>query len=418
MPSPLGRSGTFCATGWFAMRTARRRETALVVAILLAACTKGPSPVAPVAPEPPGVAILLHGSAFDTTSREAVVQLVREVTGRSAHVIVEEPPMDRVVQTAVARLDKSVARAARADARDAACRKKGRAVATAVGEHAEMLLRVQLDATVTSHEASTEERAELAPKSGVDGMLASMGLDGKVMVYETSLDGTVERTTFPGTTTVVKQRVRWSGRHLGRRDETTPAGVRDAVGRALAAMPVAAAPRWDAVARSLVTTGCPVLGTAVAETFLDDAAKRRIRAAANGALGPTAKREETPPAIDVAVAPVAVPPPDADPAPTDPAPAPAPNTPEPAYSCPSLCTLHMVELCNNDRTLWNQHGSRWESTRCGVRRSEAFLEECYRMQWLSGTYEQSCIRPCEESPDGRTRLVSMLRRSGCLRSGT
>src|SRR5262249_50252307 len=155
---------------------------------------------------------------------------------------------------------------------------------TAVGEHAEMLLRVQLDATVTSHEASAEERADLAPKSGFDGMLSSMGLDGKVMVYETSLDCTVERTTFPGTTTVVKQRVRWSGRHLGLRDERTPAGVRDAVGRALAAMPAAAAPRWDTVARALVTNGCPVLGTAVAETFLDDAAKRRIRAAAAGAL--------------------------------------------------------------------------------------------------------------------------------------
>src|SRR5690242_5542174 len=194
------------------MRTARRRETALLVAILLAGCTKGPSPAAPTGPEPPGVAILLHGSAFDATSREAVVQLVREVTGRPAHVIIEEPPMDRVVQTAVARLDKSVARAARADARDAVCRKKGRAVATAVGEHAEMLLRVQLDATVTSHEASAEERADLAPKSGFDGMLSSMGLDGNVTVYETSLDGTVERTVFPGTTTVVKQRVRWSGR--------------------------------------------------------------------------------------------------------------------------------------------------------------------------------------------------------------
>jgi hypothetical protein len=75
----------------------------------------------------------------------------------------------------------------------------------------------------------------------------------------------------------------------------------------------------------------------------------------------------------------------------------------------------MVELCNNDRTLWSQHGSRWESTRCGLRRSETFLEDCYRMQWLSGTYEQSCIRPCEESADGRTRLLAVLRRSGCLR---
>src|SRR5262249_51631860 len=75
---PLGCPGTFCAPGWLAMRTARRRDTALLIAILLAGCTKGPSPVTPTGPEPPGVAILLHGSAFDATSRDAVVQLVHE----------------------------------------------------------------------------------------------------------------------------------------------------------------------------------------------------------------------------------------------------------------------------------------------------------------------------------------------------
>jgi hypothetical protein len=77
----------------------------------------------------------------------------------------------------------------------------------------------------------------------------------------------------------------------------------------------------------------------------------------------------------------------------------------------------MVELCNNDRALWTQHGSRYENTRCGLRRSEAFLEDCYRMQWLSGTYEQSCVRPCQENADGRSRLLAVLRRSGCLRAG-
>jgi hypothetical protein len=403
------------------MRTARRRDAALLAAILWTGCAKGPSPVdrATTEPEPPGVAVLLHGTAFDRSgSRDEVVQLVREVMARPAHAIVEEPSIEPILQTAAARLDKSVARAARADARDAACRKKGRAVATAVGERASMLLRVQLDAIVTSHDATEDERAELAPKSGVGSVLSSMGLDGNNTVYETSLDGTVERTTFPGTTTVVKQRVRWSGRRLGPRDQPSPGGVRDALARALGAMPPPAAPRWDALARSLVTTGCPVLGTAVADTFIaDDAAKRRIRAAATGALGPSAKRDD-PTATEIAAAPAPVAPTADDPAPPDPAPVPAPSTSEPTYSCPSLCTLHMVELCNNDRTLWSQHGSRWESSRCGARRAEAFLEDCYRMQWLSGTYEQSCIRPCEESAEGHTRLVAMLRRSGCLRTGS
>ena len=51
----------------------------------------------------------------------------------------------------------------------------------------------------------------------------------------------------------------------------------------------------------------------------------------------------------------------------EPTPEPQPSTIEPAYTCTALCTLHMVELCNNDRTLWAQHGSHWESTRCGLR---------------------------------------------------
>jgi hypothetical protein len=76
----------------------------------------------------------------------------------------------------------------------------------------------------------------------------------------------------------------------------------------------------------------------------------------------------------------------------------------------------MIELCNNDRSLWNQNGFRWENTRCGQRRDEAFLATCYRMQWLSGTYERACVTPCEESDDGRTRLVTLLRRAGCMRS--
>jgi len=75
----------------------------------------------------------------------------------------------------------------------------------------------------------------------------------------------------------------------------------------------------------------------------------------------------------------------------------------------------MVELCNNDRMLWTQNGARWENTRCGVRRSETFLENCYRMQWLSGTYERSCLQPCERRAEGRERLLAMLRRSGCVR---
>src|SRR5689334_4515694 len=109
------------------MRTARRHAAALVAGVLLAGCMQTPSPVdhGSAQPERPGVVVLLHGSAFAAAgTRDDAVQAVRELTGRPAHAIVEEPPVEPVLQSAAARLDKSVARAARADIRDAACRKK------------------------------------------------------------------------------------------------------------------------------------------------------------------------------------------------------------------------------------------------------------------------------------------------------
>jgi hypothetical protein len=393
----------------------RHRRAALAAALLLAGCPKTPALLdrAASTPGPSGVVLLLRGSAFkQAAARDEAVAVAHEVTGRPVRLLADEPPMERALDSAVRRFDKHVARAARADAGDVACRKKGRAVATVVAEHADVLLRVQLDAATVSHRASADERKELAPQGGLPGMLSSVGLDRGDTVYVTKLDGTVERTTFPGSTTTAKQRVRWAGRRLGKSKETPPPTVRDAIAQALAKMPPPSAARWEVVARGLVAGGCPVLGAAVADTFLaDGAAKRRIRAAATGALGSAGKPDEqAPPAATDA------PPTEMASGGPEPAPDPAPTTTEPAYTCTTLCTLQMIELCNNDRTLWSQHGSHWETTRCGLRRNEAFLEDCYRMQWLSGTYEASCIRPCEQSAEGRTRLVAMLRRSGCLRS--
>jgi hypothetical protein len=74
----------------------------------------------------------------------------------------------------------------------------------------------------------------------------------------------------------------------------------------------------------------------------------------------------------------------------------------------------MVELCNNDRALWIENRARWEATPCGTRRTDAFLEKCYRQQWQSGTFEEACVTPCEATPEGRDRLQSILRQAGCL----
>jgi hypothetical protein len=80
-----------------------------------------------------------------------------------------------------------------------------------------------------------------------------------------------------------------------------------------------------------------------------------------------------------------------------------------------MCEIHMVELCNNDRDLWSRNQQLWQSTPCGQRRSEEFLRDCYQRQWLSGTFDEACMAPCERSGDGRARLLHMLQSGGCTR---
>ena len=87
------------------------------------------------------------------------------------------------------------------------------------------------------------------------------------------------------------------------------------------------------------------------------------------------------------------------------------------YSCRSLCGMHMVELCNRDKGLWDSHRTAWEPTPCGAMREEAFLNECYRRQWLSGAFHDSCLVPCERTAEGRDRLLRILHDAGCLRLG-
>ena len=393
------------------MRAALRSFVPLLAALILAGCAPGNSPIARPAPELPGVVLVLQGSAFNAqATREEATQVASEQTGRPARAVVKEPSLERVIQSAAGKLDRTVARAARAEARSVTCQKKGRSAATAVAEHAETILRVRLDAKTTARPATETERKDLA-RSGIAGVLSAVGL-GDDTLYETKLDGTIERTTFPGSPTTAKQRIRWTGRRLGSKDAPPPPTVREALAKALTAMPKPGAPRWETVARNLVSGGCPVLGVAVAETFLDGPPKRRIRAAAVATLGPAPTTTPAPSEIATATPEVT---------PSEPRPEAVPTSavttsPDAGYSCTTLCTMHMVELCNNDRALWTQNGARWENTRCGVRRSEEFLASCYRMQWLSGTYEDSCIHPCESGDEGRVRLIAMLRRSGCIRA--
>jgi hypothetical protein len=171
-----------------------------------------------------------------------------------------------------------------------------------------------------------------------------------------------------------------------------------------AGLPAPPAARWDVVANGLVKAGCPLHALAVQELRLGDAkAGRSVRQKALAALGR------------------GVPPPKAAPVASDPEPAPEATVkaapPEGRFSCEALCGIHMVEVCNKDRTLWTQHLVAWERTGCGTRRTEPFLVECYRRQRISGTFHDACVAPCERSATGRAALLQMLQGAGCLRAG-
>jgi hypothetical protein len=391
---------------------ASRRHRLVLAALLGAGCATGKLAVDPAARQAlPAAVVVLQGSAFESAgARDEATRLVAEATGLPVRVIAQEPAMERVTQPAAARIDPAVATAAREDARDAACRKKARSIATAVAERGAIIVRVRLDARTTARPASDAERRELRERSGAAGVLSAVGIAVGDTVHQATFEGTIERTTFPGQTSTVRRKVHGVDRQLAGRGDAPSVRPGEALARALAALPAARPNRWDAVARTLVTRGCPVLATAVADVWLDGAERRRIRKAAIGALQPaSAARDEPTAPVDPDTAAAG---PDS-PTALDAPPAGTANPVEP--TCAALCGLQMVQLCNNDRALWSRHGSRWEATRCGTRRDENFLTDCYRMQWLSGTYDRACIRPCEDAADGRARLVTVLRRAGCLR---
>ena len=150
-----------------------------------------------------------------------------------------------------------------------------------------------------------------------------------------------------------------------------------------------------------------MLGLAVAETRLTDRdARRHIRATA---LARPRARSSTPPS-EARAHPAE--PDAAEPETQETQEAPRPDE---RYSCRTLCRMHMVELCNRDKALWDAHGQKWDTTSCGTMRPEGFLQDCYRRQWLSGAFHDACLSPCEGRAEGRERLLRILQEAGCLR---
>ena len=388
-----------------------RRSIPLAVLALAAACQLGPtrSGSGNDPAEHAAVALLLDGSALrETAAREAVTTIATERMGSPVRVLAGEPTASGVLQPIAKR---SARERGDYDWREPACAKRARPLVPALAGAANVVLRVRLDAKTTTRPATDADRKVLG--NGMGRALAAVGIGADAVVVDTRIDGFVERTTFPGSPKTTREKVKWTGKRLAKEGGLAAEDVRTATAAALGRMPAAPAPRFDALSRTLAANDCPFLAYAVATTLVTDpGAQRKLASAAGSAMHRTATSQKPEQVADAAPTPVDIMP--SGPEPDEP----APTDTTPAYSCSTLCSLHMVELCNGDRTLWSQHGTRWESSRCGVRRPESFLAECYRMQWLSGTYERSCVKPCEEVPDGKLRLEAMLRRAGCLRAGS
>ena len=231
-------------------------------------------------------------------------------------------------------------------------------------------------------------------------MLRTLGLAHAGSVREVSVSGDVTVAPFgPRRVTVARAVAQVEPTVLTPRPD-----VGDLAAEALGGLPRFRAPDWDAVARHLSRSHCPFLALALVDAGLVSArAARPVTTSALAAMRtPPTRRTARTPTPTPAPEPAAVPAETAEPA------------EPPAPSCDALCRMHMVELCNQDRALWDSHRRRWEPTPCGAMRDETFLKDCYRQQWLSGAFHDACVVPCE-SGEGRARLLDILHDGGCLK---
>jgi len=352
------------------------------------------------------VALLTEGSAFTEAVRGATVAALQQVLARPVRPIEGLPaPADAETKALAVRLMSGRSVVARYDWREPHCAGE-RAVLAGVTYGVDALYRVVLGHSEQQREASDAEWAELA-----GDRIGFRRLRVRPTVREEVLSGTVGRSAFvardgAALTSVYRRRVTLV--RDARRIDVALA-VAEAV-RELGPVPV---PEWEGVARRLAKSGCPFLALAIADAQLAGnpsqepvqvdalAAMRASLDRRNARLQAQEMEQRARAALgedDVEGAAIASIPPAGDRMP----------------SCHALCEMHMVEICNTDKVLWSAHRARWEATPCGTRREEPFLAACYREQWDTGTFETSCVLPCESSDEGRTRLTAILQEAGCV----
>src|SRR5262245_2162117 len=226
------------------------------------------------------VALVLQGSAFaQQTTRDRTRAQLEERLGRP--VVVLDGTTDSAVDARTARSLANIPGAKGYDRREPRCAKE-QAVAAAVATGADVVYRVRLDYTVATRPATASERDR--GTDGAGGVLVAVGLAEGDRVLEEKLSGEVERASFDGTP-AERRRVARTERHVAPSALTKRLDLPAETTEALTALPPGAAPRWDAVARRLVASGCPLLALAVEDALVRDApTKRKLHAAAVAAV--------------------------------------------------------------------------------------------------------------------------------------
>jgi len=388
------------------MRRATRLFATVLVLLVCAACA-GRSPWArvPVPSDVRGVALVVDGPAAGRPEvRRSLKQAVERASGRLVVLIDSETsPDDAAVKTLAARLMKANPSIASYDWRKRRCRATG-PVLTALAKDVDGVYRVSLQYTERTRPATPEETAR---REWAATVLHALHIGSGDTVREESVSGIVVMTSFAGTDHPYRVPIARTATRIAPTALTERLDPVAIAGGAIRKLPPLPRPRWDAVARRLTAEGCPFLALALCETRMDGAATRRpLRTAALAAMHSSGRQVMAKPPT----------------APSSPSQEGAEDTEaretrtlDEMYSCSALCGMHMVEICNKDKSLWNAHGSKWQPTPCGTRRDEDFLADCYRRQWLTGAFHDSCVVPCESTPEGRDRVLGILQTAGCLR---
>jgi hypothetical protein len=356
----------------------------------------------------------MEGSAFSPPARARTARELEHELGRPVGVLETLPTaMDGETKALATRVVGE--RGLAYDWREPQCA-WDRVLLAGVTRGVDAVYRAVLESSEHERPATDQEWEDLGK-----GLLGFRRLVERPLVREEVLTGTVTRSALVSKDGMVRTALHRGRVALATDEERIDVGL--AVAEAARGLGAPPEPEWEALARRQLKQGCPFLALAIADTQLASGTREPVQSAAIAAMRPSPERRAEHgsatrrPASAREVertAAAARPTPEPPQADEEPAAADAPTAAAQGASCHALCEMHMVEICNTDKVLWSAHRVRWEPTRCGTRREEPFLAQCYQEQWDTGTFETSCVQPCEASDEGRGRLMAILQEAGCV----